>query len=171
MIGYYFISKTVNIKVPHITGAGVERVMASFPFPLNIFDIFSIFDNEYIIIENGVLTYKGSFVSGRQIRSFQLNDFDRFLLQKREFSSDNCLKKERNFFLFLVVGIMPLARVGTEMELFLIDKAGKHNVLIQRFLISSSMPFSVRRLQKEWDSFLKKLCRYSGLPLEKTSVS
>jgi hypothetical protein len=170
MTGYYFFPKTVKIKVPHIAGAGVERVMTSLPFPLNIFDIFSILENEYIIIENGILTYKGSFISGRQIKSFQLKDFDRLLLQKKEVSSDNCLKKEGNFILFLVVGIMPLARVGTGMELFLIDKAGKHNDLIQRFLISSSMPFRVRRLQKEWDSFLKELCKYTGLPLEKTSL-
>jgi hypothetical protein len=160
----YFLSKKVKIKVPHTAGSGTDRIMTSLPF----LSIFAFYENEYIIIENGILTYVGSIVSGRPRKSFQLKDFDRLLLQKKEVSSSN---KEENLFIYVAVVLLPIVRLGTEIELSLIDKAGKHHVLIPRFLINNAAPFNTRRLQKEWDSFLKELCRYSGLPLEEMSLS
>jgi hypothetical protein len=169
----YFLSKTVKIKIPHITDAGIDRVMTSLPFPLSIFSISSVVEREYIIIENNILTHVGSFMSGRPKKSFQLKDFDRLFLRKKEVSSSNISSpiKEENLFIYLAVVLLPVPRLGTEIELSLIDKSGKNHVLIPRFLIHSALPFSVRRLQKEWESFLKELCRYSGLPLEEGSLS
>jgi hypothetical protein len=160
----YFLSKTAKIKVPNIAETRIGRVMSSMPFPLSFIDFVG---NEYIIIENGILTHKGSIMSGRPRNYFQLNNFDRLLLQKKEVSY---FKDEGHLIIFMAFLILPPARFGTEMELSLIDKTGKHHILIPKFLINSLGPFNVRRLQKEWESFLKELSRYSGLPLEETSL-
>ena len=160
----YFLSKKVKIKVPHIAESGTDRVMVSLPF----LNIFVFYENEYIIIENGILTYVGSIVSGRPKKSFQLKDFDRLLLQKKEVSSSH--KIEKNLFIYVALCLLPIVRIGTEIELSLIDKVGKNHVLIPRFLISTAAPYNTRRLHKEWKSFLKELCRYSGLSLEETSL-
>ena len=170
MTADYFLFKTAKIKVPHIVGSTIGRRMTSLPFPLNILDIFAVFENEYIIIENGILTHVGSIVSGKPRKSFQLKDFDRLLLQKKEVSSFNKGGKS-DIWILLMIGWDLDLRIGTEMELYLIDKAGKYHVLIPRFLIDSLAPFNTRRLQKEWDHFLNELCRYSGLPLEEGSLS
>jgi hypothetical protein len=153
----YFLSKTVKIRVPRIIDDPIlGRVMAPTLFP---FDIVMWIYNEYITIENGILTHKGSIMSGRTKRSFQLKDIVKLMLEKREVS---CFDKEGKLNIW--------GRLGTEIEISLVDTKGKRYILISRFMLNNISPF-MGKVQKEWDNFISDLCKYSGLPLEEMSLS
>jgi hypothetical protein len=111
---------------------------------------------EYITIEDGILTFKGSILLGRTTKSFQLKDFVKLLLEKREVLSSD--KSMWNIF----------GSLKTELELSLIDVADKRHVLVRDYLLLSSA--YLERQLEEWDFFLNKLTTYTGLPLEKKSV-
>jgi hypothetical protein len=111
---------------------------------------------EYITIEDGILTYKGSILLGRTTKSFQLKDFVKLFLEKREVLSSD--KGKWNIF----------GSLKTELELSLIDATGKRHVLVRDYLLPPSV--YLERQLEEWDFFLQKLTTYTGLPLEKQSV-
>lgn len=150
--------KTVKKRVPRIfDDPTLGRIMATFPFPFNLFMGWL---NEHITIDNDIMTLRGSIISGREKESFCLKDIVKLLLDKKEVS---CFDREGKLDIW--------GRLGTEMELSLVDNGGKRHVLIKRFLICDALSFSLITSggQKEWDRFLSELCRYSGLPLEEIS--
>ena len=51
----------------------------------------------------------------------------------------------------------PWARIGTEIELSMVDVDGKRHVLVPAFLLKFE--------KKAWNSFVQKLCKSSGLPI------
>jgi hypothetical protein len=143
--------KPIRIRVPRLLDLflGRDTLLPCFSFFLGT-------DEEYITIENGVLIVKGSISMGRTTKSFQLKDFVKLLLEKREVSSSD--KGKWNI----------LGRLDTEIELSLVTTADQHHVLVKDYLMTPSNHLG--RQLEEWDFFLNKLCAYTGLPLEKKSV-
>ncbi len=142
---------TKEIRVPTFTDdlyAG--RVLAPFPLacrfihpPLNLF-------TDKIVIENETLFYKGSKVSYRADKSFELQNITKILVIKTLLTPWD---KEHK--------IKPDGRHGTDIALFLVDIDGEKHVLIPRFMINT-----VEWGKWDWDRFMSELCAYTGLPLE-----
>jgi len=146
--------ETAKIRVPcFFDDPLIGRVISITQLPtLGIF-------HDYIIIENGMLTYKGSITSLKNRISFNLENITKLLLRKREVS---CWTKEGKLDFWVC-----LQRAGTDIELSLVDIEGKIHVLIPIFRFYLMTPyFIIHRQQKEWNRFLSELCKYSGLPLE-----
>jgi hypothetical protein len=158
MTDNYFLSKDVKIKVPRILDDPlVGRVQAlPFFFPFNRF--FAGTDYEYIIIKEGKLILQGSTFSGRKTTSFQLANIEKFILRKRKVS---CFDRERKYNIF--------GRLGTEIELSLVDSEGKNHVIIPILLTNPGGTLLI--FQKMWERFLRELRMYTGLPIEETSFS
>jgi hypothetical protein len=139
------MSETIKIKIPYILDDPiVGRTMSPIPIPLKTL-------NDYLIIENEILRYKGSITSSRAIKSFNLKNIAKILLQKRDFP---CLTKKYHYDLW--------AGGRIEIELSLVDIEGKSHVLIPKFFID--------RGQKALNRFLTELCKYSSLPLEEETI-
>jgi len=79
----------------------------------------------------------------------------KILLEKRKVS---CFTRDGNWDFW--------GRLGTEIELFLVDKENQRHMLIPSFLIIPDI--FLKRVLKDLDRFLKELSRYSGLPIEET---
>jgi hypothetical protein len=139
------MSNGVKIRIPYIWDDPlVGRIISSIPLPISIF-------NDFLIIENGILTYKHSITSSKTGISFKLTNIIKLLLRKRKVP---CLKKDHK------LDIWAGARI--EIELSLLDIEGRSHVLISKVFID--------RGQKNLDRFLSELCKYSGLPLEERLI-
>jgi hypothetical protein len=139
------MSENIKIRIPYIFDDPiVGRTMSPIQIPLRTF-------NDYLIIENEILRYKGSVASSRAIKSFNLKNIAKILLQKREFP---CLTKEHHYDFWTGGRI--------EIELSLVDIEGERHILIPKFFID--------RGQKALNRFLSELCKYSSLPLEEEAI-
>jgi len=118
--------------------------------------------HDYVIIEKGMLTYKGSITSLNKNISFNLKNITKLLLRKREVS---CWSKGGKLDFWAC-----LQRAGTEIELSLLDIEGKVHVLIPTFrFYQLGIEYVNRKGQQIWNRFLNELCEYSGLNIEETT--
>ena len=141
----YLMSENVKIRVPLFMDDPIlGRMIAFFPIPIFC---------DLIIIENKQLKYIGSKLSTKHNKSFDLTNIKKILLLKKKLTG---LTKDYR--------LDPWGRIGTEVELFLVDINDKRQMLIPKFFIN------VHNMgQKKWDRFMNKLCKYSDLPLEESS--
>ena len=106
--------------------------------------------HDYLIIENGILTYKQSMMSIHKDISFNLEDIDKMLLIKKHvspFEKGGQINRE--------------ARAGTQVELYLVDNQGKRHMLMLNSLLG--------RWQKDWNRFLSELTKYFDITIEEES--
>jgi hypothetical protein len=104
---------------------------------------------DHITIMNGMIGYIAA-LEKRPKRIFKLSEIQKLLVVKRNLS---CWTKDHK--------LDPWAKIGTEIEVFVLTKDGTTNVLIPAFLIKYG--------KKKWDCFLQDLSDSSGLPLEELS--
>jgi hypothetical protein len=158
MTDNYFLSKEVKIKVPRkLDDPLVGRVLAlPLFFPFNRFFVGT--DYEYIIIKEGKLILQGSTFSGRKTTSFQLANIEKFILRKRKVS---CFDRAGKYNFW--------GRLGTEVELSLVDIEGENYVIIPIILTIPGGSFQI--FQKEWERFLRELRMHTGLSIEETGFS
>ena len=108
---------------------------------------------DLIIIENGQLIYKGSKLSTKQNKSFNLKTIEKLLLVKTEvtpWTSDHRLD--------------PYGQLGTAIQLYLVDNSGEKHILIPKFIMNVH-----NWGLKKWNRFLSELSGHSGLPLEEVT--
>ena len=138
------MSNRVKIRVPYILDDPVVgRTIPPVPFTLFY---------DYIIIENGKITYEGSSISTQQKKSFYLNDISKLLLKTETISS---WTKEHKLDYW--------RRAGKRMELYLVDTENHEHMLIPGFFLDTG--------EKRWNRFIFKLCKISGLSLEEVDKS
>ncbi|MGD8771172.1 MAG: hypothetical protein PVJ06_14120 [Desulfobacterales bacterium] len=138
------ISNPVKIKVPYILDDPVVgRTIPPVPFTLF---------HDYILIENGKLTYEGSRISTQQKKSFHLKDIAKLLLKTKTIS---CWTKEHK--------LNYSERSGKRMELYLVDTKNHEHLLIPGFYLDAG--------EKRWNRFISELCKFSELPLEEMNES
>ena len=139
------ITEKKKIRVPSfIDDPLIGRCIT--PFPLGIF-------HDYIIIDNETLLYKGSKLSSKLQKSFSVKNILKLLVGKRNVS---CWTKDHRW--------DPYGRIGTDIELYLVDTDGEKHELLPKFSMNVA-----GWGQKEWDRFLSELCEFSGLPLEEVN--
>ena len=138
------MTETKKIRVPFfLDDPLIGRCIT--PLPLGIF-------HGYIIIDNEMLLYKESKSSKLQ-KSFSLKNLQKLLVRKRNVS---CWTKDHRW--------DPYGRIGTDIELYLVDTDGEKHELLPKFSMNVA-----GWGQKEWDRFLSELCEFSGLPLEEVN--
>ena len=137
------MAETVKISVPSIID---DPLVGRCSSPLSLTG-----DYEYIIIEDGMLKYTCSTTS-RPKKLFKLNEITKLLLVKKKVS---CWTTDHK--------LDPWARIGTEIEVSVVDVDGKRHELVPAVLLNFG--------KNEWDRFIQKLCKLSGLPLEKVKES
>ena len=139
------MSDRIKIRIPYIWDDPlVGRIISPTPFPISNF-------NDYLVIENGMLTYKHSITSSKTVISFKLTNIAKLLLLKKKVP---CFTKDHKLDIW--------AGARTEIELSLIDIEGRNHVLISKVFINGG--------QKKLDRFLSELSKYSGLPLEERLI-
>ena len=119
----------------------IGRLIAFFPIP---------FFCDLIIIEDRQLICKGSKLSTKQNKSFDLKTIEKLLLVKTEVTPWTPDYK-----------LDPYGLIGTAIELYLVDNRGEKHILIPKFLMNVH-----NWGQKKWNRFLSKLSEHSGIPLE-----
>ncbi|MBT8358482.1 MAG: hypothetical protein KJO61_12025 [Deltaproteobacteria bacterium] len=131
-----------KIRVPYfLDDPLIGRCITPLPFG---------FSPAYIIVDNEILLYKESELSSNLEKSFSLKNILKLLLRKRKVS---CWTKDHRW--------DPYGRVGTDIELYLVDTDGEKHELLPKFSMNVA-----GWGQKDLDRFLSELCEFSGLPLE-----
>jgi hypothetical protein len=141
--------ENIKIRMPNIDDDPIiGRVLCPVPFVPSFVTIF----HDYLIIENGILTIKNSIMSSRSTVSINLKKVSKILVKIRELPGWTKGPKYNWW-----------GRIGTEIELSLVDLEGNSHILIPKFLLNNG--------QKEWNRFLGELKKTLRLPLEEKKMT